>query len=1089
MDNLEDHESDCGGQDDEDGPPILDPESSEESDSEEDDDGSEDDNAAPPFTLMTNPQASGLSAMWTATDESSSSKMKGIAKDKPTSKEKQQDSARSSPEGLSRKIQQKVKGTSSEKKKQDSPLNSPDSSPRKKKPTSTPQGSPKNTPEKTAAQKRRMQSKSAMSSESEESEGVSRKIKQKSPRKTKPKSSPQGSPKNTPEKMRPPKMRKRMKIVVSSEPEESEPEHAAKAENEDSGQDSKHETNDAEGDEAGRADRHEEEEVNRSPPEMKAVVEDGDGPDDDPEVLESGNAGGEPAPVPKRSKSAQKREAAALKRQARNEKALRPDSLEWYACKREERAKAKAKRNENPADDENQADDELAPCCRRRCCEDYLSATTGLIRAFHMALPGADQRRFWRSRIKQPNRPVGLIKKYKRTRQYYLDTPVSVNKAHQDWKNVTNKDDIINRPETRLVCKSFFRWSLGTSNNKLYQHGMTKAVQGSVISPVKVVIARESPKRALTIEVLKYLAEYESITLPQSGERILEITEKQKALEYARSLLALKYPPESIPSAKYLNFIWLRHEQLKELRVHRTLPFSKCDTCSKFDTDYSNTTDSKKRAEIIAQKREHKALISKDKDGYYSRGAKAVMRPADFLSLIVDGADQEKYSLPYRPRPMKVVDNCWRQKNHVMGAISHGRQVFAYIATDDIKQGNNVTIEVVHRVLLKTIKDEVRLPPVLFLQLDNTCKQNKAQYTMAYLHSLVDAGVFKKIIVSFLPVGHTHEDIDQFFSVLAKALKHRNCYTREDLADIIANVLPKHDGFKHPVHVEMMDHIVNYSGFVEGRVKMPAGITWWNQFRFFKHEDGVVQLQCRESTLEGPWGGVCNIEARDSIMTRLFAPGDHGRITLDNMDKVPPAQRTGNFALPEKDNKTKVHILQEGLKKFKEHYTDLNETQVASLQRDLDALGSSADILFHWTAEDITALYGQVADSEDDVECEEDAQLWSMTEGKYYLYRDTANDPPFRIAECVVKCRQIDLENGDPANPNKEYGGAWMVEMTHRKPKPTQKAPIPKTWRECPWKTVGKNKNLQLNTFQFDLSVERVPMEFTTFGVSHCKFP
>jgi hypothetical protein len=508
---------------------------------------------------------------------------------------------------------------------------------------------------------------------------------------------------------------------------------------------------------------------------------------------------------------------------------------------------------------------------------------------------------------------------------------------------------------------------------------------------------------------------------------------------------------------------------------------SKCDTCSKFDTDYSNTTDSVRRAEIMAQKREHKALISKDKDGYYSRGAKAVMRPADFLSLIVDGADQQKYALPYRPRPMKVVDNCWRQKNHVMGAISHGRQVFAFIATDAIKQGNNVTIEVIHRVLLKTIKDEGRLPPVLYLQLDNTTKQNKAKYLMAYLHSLVDAGVFKKIIVSFLPVGHTHEDIDQFFSVLAKALKHRNCYTREELADIIANVLPKHEGFKHPVHVEMMDHIVNYSDFVEDRVKMPVGIMVWNQFRFFKHEDGVVQLQCRESTLEGAWGGVCNKEEKDSIMTRLFAPGDHGRITLDNMGKVPPAQRTGNSALAEFGNKTTVNILQDGLEKFKEHYHDLNETHVLSLQRDLNALGSSADIHFHWKAEDITKLYGQAPDSEDDAECEEDAQLWSMTEGKFYLYQDKDAVPPFRIAECIVKCRQIDVEV-DPENPDKEYGGAWMVEMTHGQRKNNKKAKKQKTWRDCRWKTVGRNKNLQLNTFQFDASVERVPIEFTSLG-------
>jgi len=33
----------------------------------------------------------------------------------------------------------------------------------------------------------------------------------------------------------------------------------------------------------------------------------------------------------------------------------------------------------------------------------------------------------------------------------------------------------------------------------------------------------------------------------------------------------------------------------------------------------------------------------------------------------------------------------------------------------------------------------------------------------AYLGQLVRDGVFKDIYVSFLPVGHTHEDIDQMF--------------------------------------------------------------------------------------------------------------------------------------------------------------------------------------------------------------------------------------------------------------------------------------------------------------------------------------
>ena len=40
-----------------------------------------------------------------------------------------------------------------------------------------------------------------------------------------------------------------------------------------------------------------------------------------------------------------------------------------------------------------------------------------------------------------------------------------------------------------------------------------------------------------------------------------------------------------------------------------------------------------------------------------------------------------------------------------------------------------------------------------------------------YLDLLVEYGAFKDVEVSFLPVGHTHEDIDQFFSRISVWLR------------------------------------------------------------------------------------------------------------------------------------------------------------------------------------------------------------------------------------------------------------------------------------------------------------------------------
>ena len=55
-----------------------------------------------------------------------------------------------------------------------------------------------------------------------------------------------------------------------------------------------------------------------------------------------------------------------------------------------------------------------------------------------------------------------------------------------------------------------------------------------------------------------------------------------------------------------------------------------------------------------------------------------------------------------------------------------------------------------------------------------TCRENKNRYLFAYLKLLVDCGNFDHIYVNFLPVGHTHCDIDQLFSRIGTYLRGDN---------------------------------------------------------------------------------------------------------------------------------------------------------------------------------------------------------------------------------------------------------------------------------------------------------------------------
>lgn len=73
------------------------------------------------------------------------------------------------------------------------------------------------------------------------------------------------------------------------------------------------------------------------------------------------------------------------------------------------------------------------------------------------------------------------------------------------------------------------------------------------------------------------------------------------------------------------------------------------------------------------------------------------------------------------------------------------------------------------------------IPQELYIQLDNTSKDNKNRFFLAFCDLMVHIGLFNRVTVNFLPVGHTHEDIDRKFSRVSVYLKYHTTATVADL--------------------------------------------------------------------------------------------------------------------------------------------------------------------------------------------------------------------------------------------------------------------------------------------------------------------
>ena len=166
---------------------------------------------------------------------------------------------------------------------------------------------------------------------------------------------------------------------------------------------------------------------------------------------------------------------------------------------------------------------------------------------------------------------------------------------------------------------------------------------------------------------------------------------------------------------------------------------------------------------IINSLQEHRNQQSNERQKLYKHRKKCYDAPHKYRGLIIDGMDRKKTRLPH----FVHVPNNLKEENfiqfHLVGCMVFHGQMFprVYFTAPNIHNDANLTINIIHEVLTHWSGD---LPEVLYLQLDNTSRENKNQVVFGYLSMLVELGIFKKVKVGFLLIGHTHDHIDQMFS-------------------------------------------------------------------------------------------------------------------------------------------------------------------------------------------------------------------------------------------------------------------------------------------------------------------------------------
>jgi hypothetical protein len=95
-----------------------------------------------------------------------------------------------------------------------------------------------------------------------------------------------------------------------------------------------------------------------------------------------------------------------------------------------------------------------------------------------------------------------------------------------------------------------------------------------------------------------------------------------------------------------------------------------------------------------------------------------------------------------------------------------------------------------------------RLPPTLRIQADNCTRENKNIYMFALCAALVRLGYFQEVQLCFLIMGHTHEDIDQCFSIISNTLKKTNIDSLKELLELVQQGTSYMEAFVSAKHLE-----------------------------------------------------------------------------------------------------------------------------------------------------------------------------------------------------------------------------------------------------------------------------------------------
>ena len=362
----------------------------------------------------------------------------------------------------------------------------------------------------------------------------------------------------------------------------------------------------------------------------------------------------------------------------------------------------------------------------------------------------------------------------------------------------------------RDVCVSCYTVLLGVSRSTVYEW-MQKSIRGST-SRRNRPQGKTHLARAFILEQVHSMGQH--MPNPKNKkvnhQMVIMPFHTQSAfykhlLRETRSESGYRRPSDFSRSTMIRALNRLKRKDHMTISCRKSKSMGRCDDCDSLENKRATAVSAKDRRFAADQLTMHLRVVKAQRDWFEKQKMHAREHPELSWCITFDGMDQAKTRLPSRIRYSKSLEARPRLGVHAVGAFCFGAPVpvIGICNFPDLIKDSSLSITVLERILdmqfkkLTDIhakdKDGNTIPPVEFqwprsihLVFDNTSAEAKNQYMWYFLGLLVKRGVFDYITVSTLMVGHTHDIVDQMFSVWAKILRVNNAHTWDQMRSLFS---------------------------------------------------------------------------------------------------------------------------------------------------------------------------------------------------------------------------------------------------------------------------------------------------------------